>query len=200
MSTDTLRHQLLYEVHDPTRYLSPDVVADFTSAHFEDLPDDGCASPTCAARPRPTRTSCCSRTHAGWSGEARVAFSWPDAYEKAKATAAILAKRVEMAGLDGRRVAHRVLGRRRARRADRAAPATAADARAARVRAARRVAVRRPAHRRTRRARARAAHALGAARGHDRRGRRRRGGATELLGDLADARRQGARRRARCAS
>jgi hypothetical protein len=37
--------------------------------------------------------------HAGWSGEMRVAFSWPDAEEKAKATAAIFAKRVEMAGL-----------------------------------------------------------------------------------------------------
>ncbi len=31
--------------------------------------------------------------HAGCSGEARVAFSWPDAYEKAKATAAIFVKR-----------------------------------------------------------------------------------------------------------
>ena len=40
VTTDTLRHQLLYEVHDPARYLSPDVVADFTSATFEDLPDD----------------------------------------------------------------------------------------------------------------------------------------------------------------
>ena len=37
--------------------------------------------------------------HAGWSGEARVAFSWPDAAEKATATAAIFAKRVESAGL-----------------------------------------------------------------------------------------------------
>jgi hypothetical protein len=36
----------------------------------------------------------------GWSGETRVAFGWPDAYEKAKATAAILAKRVEMAGIE----------------------------------------------------------------------------------------------------
>ena len=36
--------------------------------------------------------------HAGWSGESRVAFSWPEAYEKAKATAAIFVKRVEMAG------------------------------------------------------------------------------------------------------
>jgi hypothetical protein len=40
--------------------------------------------------------------HAGWAGETRVAFSWPDAPEKAKATAAILAKRVEMAGIEVR--------------------------------------------------------------------------------------------------
>src|SRR5262249_12811916 len=37
VSFDTLRHQLLYEVADPARYYAPDVVADFTSAHFEEL-------------------------------------------------------------------------------------------------------------------------------------------------------------------
>ena len=121
MSTDTLRHQLLYEVHDPTRYVSPDVVADFTSAHFEDLPDDEVRITGVRGTPATDTYKLLLAYHAGWAGEARVAFSWPDAYEKAKATAAILAKRVEMAGLDGRRVALRVLGCRRARRADRAA-------------------------------------------------------------------------------
>ena len=37
--------------------------------------------------------------HAGWAGEARVAFSWPEAAEKATATAAIFAQRVASAGL-----------------------------------------------------------------------------------------------------
>ena len=40
VDVDTVRHQLLYEVHDPAAYLSPDVVADFTSATFTDLGGD----------------------------------------------------------------------------------------------------------------------------------------------------------------
>ena len=92
MSTDTLRHQLLYEVHDPARYLSPDVVADFTSAHFEDLPDDRVRITGVRGTPATDTYKLLLAYHAGWSGEARVAFSWPDAYEKAKATAAILAQ------------------------------------------------------------------------------------------------------------
>ena len=100
VSTDTLRHQLLYEVHDPARYISPDVVADFTSAHFEDLPDDRVRITDVRGTPATPTYTVLFAYHAGWAGEIRVAFSWPDAYEKAKATAAILAKRVEMAGLD----------------------------------------------------------------------------------------------------
>jgi hypothetical protein len=37
--------------------------------------------------------------HAGWANEARVAYSWPEAKEKATAAAAIFAERVELAGL-----------------------------------------------------------------------------------------------------
>jgi hypothetical protein len=99
VSTDTLRHQLLYEVHDPARYLAPDVVADFTSARFEDLPGDQVRITGVRGAPATDSFMLLLAAHAGWAGVARVSFSWPDAYEKAKATAAILVKRVEMAGL-----------------------------------------------------------------------------------------------------
>jgi len=99
VSFDTVRHQLLYEVHDPAAYLAPDVVADFTSAHFEDLGDDRVRiSDVRGAAATPTYKALLCH-HAGWAGEARAAFSWPEAYEKAKATAAIFAKRVAQAGL-----------------------------------------------------------------------------------------------------
>jgi Acyclic terpene utilisation family protein AtuA len=96
---DTVRHQLLYEVHDPGAYLAPDVVTDFTSAQFTDLGNDRVRVEGVQGAPATPTYKALLAYHAGWSGEARAAFSWPDAYEKARATAALLAKRVEMAGL-----------------------------------------------------------------------------------------------------
>lgn len=100
VSFDTVRHQLLYEVHDPTRYLSPDVVADFTSAVFTEIGPDRVEVRDMRGTPATDSYKALIAHHAGWSGEARVACSWPDAHAKAKATAAIFAKRVEMAGYE----------------------------------------------------------------------------------------------------
>jgi hypothetical protein len=100
VSIDTLRHQLLYEVHDPARYLSPDVVADFTAAQFDETAPDEVRITQMRGHAATDTYKVLLAHHAGWAGEARVAFSWPDAYEKAKATAAIFVKRVEMAHLE----------------------------------------------------------------------------------------------------
>jgi hypothetical protein len=99
VSFDTVRHQLLYEVHDPARYLTPDVVADFTSARFEDLGDDRVRVTGVRGAPATDTYKALLAHHAGWAGEARVAYSWPEANEKATAAAAIFAKRVALAGL-----------------------------------------------------------------------------------------------------
>ena len=100
VSFDTVRHQLLYEVHDPTRYLSPDVVADFTSAVFTEIGPDRVEVRDVRGTPATDSYKALIAHHAGWSGEARVACSWPDAHAKARATAAIFAERVEMAGYE----------------------------------------------------------------------------------------------------
>ena len=99
VSFDTVRHQLLYEVHNPAAYLSPDVVADFTSATFVDEGRDRVRITGVRGRPATSTYKALLCHHAGWAGEARVAFSWPDAAEKAAATAAIFAERVVRAGL-----------------------------------------------------------------------------------------------------
>src|SRR5262249_51274630 len=72
---DTVRHQLLYEVHDPAAYLAPDVVADFTSATFTDLGGDRVRVEDVRGAPATPTYKALLAYHAGWSGEARAAFS-----------------------------------------------------------------------------------------------------------------------------
>lgn len=96
---DTVRHQLLYEVHDPAAYVTPDVVADFTAVRLDDSAADRVLVSGARGRQATTTYKALACHQAGWSGEARVAFGWPDAHAKARATAAILRKRAELAGL-----------------------------------------------------------------------------------------------------
>ena len=96
---DTVREQLLYEVHDPAAYLNPDVTADFTSLTLTDEGSDRVRiSGTRGAPPPPTYKGLVC-TAAGWSGEARLVYSWPDAEAKARAAVAFIRGRAEQAGV-----------------------------------------------------------------------------------------------------
>jgi hypothetical protein len=82
---DTVREQLLYEVHDPARYLNPDVVADFTSLAVTDLGSDRVRVSGTRGLPAPPTYKGLVCTPAGWAGEATFAYPWPDAEAKARA-------------------------------------------------------------------------------------------------------------------
>jgi hypothetical protein len=99
VSFDTVREQLLYEVHDPARYLNPDVTADFTSLTVTDLGDDRVEIGDVRGGPPPATYKGLVCTPAGWAGEARVAYPWPDAAAKAAASLAYIRARAEAAGV-----------------------------------------------------------------------------------------------------
>jgi hypothetical protein len=96
---DTVREQLLYEVHDPARYLSPDVVADFTSLTVHDLGDDRVRVSGTRGAPAPDTYKGLVCTPAGWAGEARLAYSWPDAEAKARAALRFVRERAVANGV-----------------------------------------------------------------------------------------------------
>ncbi|HVE93907.1 MAG TPA: acyclic terpene utilization AtuA family protein [Acidimicrobiales bacterium] len=96
---DTVRQQLLYEVHDPQAYLSPDVVADFTALTLDDLGNDRVrVSGTRGAAAPDTYKALVGRP-AGWAGEARFTYSWPDAEAKARAAVGFVRGKAEAAGV-----------------------------------------------------------------------------------------------------
>ena len=96
---DTVREQLLYEVHDPARYLNPDVVADFTSLTLTDEGGDRVRVSGTRGAPAPERYKGLVCTPAGWAGEAKLAYSWPDAEAKARAALRFVRERATAAGV-----------------------------------------------------------------------------------------------------
>jgi len=99
VSFDTVREQLLYEVHDPRSYLSPDVTADFTSVVVDDQGDDRVRVSGTKGGPPPATYKGLVCTSAGWSGEARFAYPWPDAEAKARAAVRWVRERAEARGI-----------------------------------------------------------------------------------------------------
>jgi len=90
ISFDTLRQQLLYEVHDPHAYFSPDVVLDMGTLKFDDQGNDRVRVVGATGAARPAKLKIVGGYHDGWMGTGMIGFSWPQAYAKCvKASATI---------------------------------------------------------------------------------------------------------------
>ncbi len=100
VSFDTVREQLMYEVHDPAAYLNPDVSADFTSVRLQEVGEDRVLLDGVRGRAAPETYKGLVCTAAGFSGEARLPYGWPDAEAKARAAARFLRARADALGLE----------------------------------------------------------------------------------------------------
>ncbi|MGN6580094.1 MAG: acyclic terpene utilization AtuA family protein [Bordetella sp.] len=90
----TVKEQLLYEVHDPARYLTPDVVADLSQASVTELGDDRVAvhGITGHARPHELKVNVCHR--GGWLAEAEISYAGVQAEARARLAGDIVARRI----------------------------------------------------------------------------------------------------------
>ena len=82
ISFDTLRQQLLYEVHNPHAYFSPDVVLDMGTLRFDDQGGDRVRVTGAGGAARPAKLKIVGGFHDGWMGTGMIGFSWPQAYAK----------------------------------------------------------------------------------------------------------------------
>ncbi len=95
----TVSEQLLYEMGDPHGYITPDVVADFTSIHLEPAGQDRVRVFGITGKPATDKLKVSIAYRSGFKAVGTLVYAWPDALAKAKAADAVLRRRLEMLGL-----------------------------------------------------------------------------------------------------
>ncbi|MBL4657515.1 MAG: DUF1446 domain-containing protein [Flavobacteriales bacterium] len=83
MSRNTLREQMVYEIHDPANYLTPDVTVDLTAVKIEDLGENQVGFSGVKGKPRPEQLKLTIGLMEGFLSEQFFFMSWPYAYKKA---------------------------------------------------------------------------------------------------------------------
>ena len=94
VTVQTVKEQLVYEIGDPRSYITPDCVADFTSINLtQDGPDRVKVSGVKGAPATPYYKVSMAYLD-GYTAFGTLTYSWPDAFEKAKAADSILRTRL----------------------------------------------------------------------------------------------------------
>lgn len=90
----TVAEQLVYEIKDPTQYVTPDVVADFTSPTVEAVGPDRVRVAGCRGFERPDEYKVTALYEDGYKTQLLLIYSWPDALAKARKADTIIRRKV----------------------------------------------------------------------------------------------------------
>jgi hypothetical protein len=96
----TCTEQLLYEIHDPSSYLTPDVVADFSRVRITDLGSDRVRVEGADGRPRPDTLKVSVGQSDGWIGEGQISYAGAGAAARGRLAGEIVAERLRLAGVN----------------------------------------------------------------------------------------------------
>lgn len=98
VNRESVTEQILYELGDPECYISPDVLADFTSFTLQDDGEDRIKISGVKGSAPTDSYKVSMAYHAGYKATGQLTVSGPRAAEKAEAVADIIWKRLETAG------------------------------------------------------------------------------------------------------
>ena len=99
VSAATCTEQLLYEIHDPAAYVTPDVVADFSAVRITDLGADRVRVDGANGRPRPATLKVSVGQFDGWIGEGQISYAGGGAAARGRLAGAIVAERLRLIGV-----------------------------------------------------------------------------------------------------
>ena len=98
----TCTEQLLYEIHDPARYIQPDVVADFSGVTFTSVGPDRVAIGGATGHPPTGQLKVSVAYRDGWLGEGQISYAGVNARQRAELARSILDQRLTDPKIDER--------------------------------------------------------------------------------------------------
>ncbi|MGI9435504.1 MAG: acyclic terpene utilization AtuA family protein [Geminicoccaceae bacterium] len=90
----TVKEQMLYEVHDPSAYLTPDVTADFSHVAIDQVGENRVRVANASGGPRPDRLKVTVAFDGGFLAEAGLSYAGPGAAARATLAKDILQERM----------------------------------------------------------------------------------------------------------
>ena len=110
VSVQTITEQLLYEMGDPRSYITPDVIADFTTIQLADDGPDRVRVHGIKGRPATDKLKVSVAYRSGFKAVGTLVYSWPDALEKAQLADRVLRERLDRLGLEFDRILTEFVG------------------------------------------------------------------------------------------
>jgi hypothetical protein len=99
VSVPTVTEQLVYEMGDPRSYITPDVIADFTTIQLQQDGENRVRVTGIKGKPPTDKLKVSIAYRAGFKAVGTLVYGWPDALEKAQLADRILRERLERIGL-----------------------------------------------------------------------------------------------------
>jgi len=99
INVPSIKEQLLYEMGDPHAYITPDVVADFTTIQLSDDGENRVRVKGIEGKPNTDFYKLSIAYSGGWKAVGTLVYSYPDAFQKAQLADQILRSRLEKLGL-----------------------------------------------------------------------------------------------------
>ncbi|MDU2064011.1 MAG: acyclic terpene utilization AtuA family protein [Sporomusaceae bacterium] len=95
----TCQEQLIYEIHDPKTYLTPDVVADFSAVSFKEQRPDAVSVSGATGRSRTDSFKVSVGYRDSYIGEGQISYAGPGAAERAQLALEIVKERLILTGV-----------------------------------------------------------------------------------------------------
>lgn len=110
VSVPTVTEQLVYEMGDPHSYITPDVVADFTTIRVKQDGENRVFVSGIKGKPPTDKLKVSIAYEAGFKAIGTLVYAWPDALEKAQLADRVLRERLDRLGLKFDRVLTEFVG------------------------------------------------------------------------------------------